>query len=30
MAYKQFTAADKIAFDRDGYVIIKNFFQLKR
>lgn len=26
MAYKQFTAADKIAFDRDGYVIIKNFF----
>lgn len=26
MAFKQFTAADKEAFDLDGYVIIRNFF----
>lgn len=26
MGYKQFTSADKAAFERDGYVIIRNFF----
>ncbi|QHT69851.1 phytanoyl-CoA dioxygenase family protein [Rhodocytophaga rosea] len=26
MDYKQFTSADKEAFDRDGYVILKKFF----